>query len=172
MTAPGGNFVPPGPLAKLKWAGIDLDGTLANNVWTPENPTSEIGEPILENVAKARRLHEDGWKNVIHTSRGWADYPLIEAWLIHHDIPFRGIICGKGLFGVMIDDRNVDPNSPDWSDPTGAVTEAFRAGFDAGFDAAMEGRSDDNPGDVGLVPCLDCDCGCEDIGGQAMGPGD
>lgn len=142
MTAGMTDFVSPGPLAHLKWAGIDLDGTLAESLWTPENPTSEIGAPIWRNVEKARQLHADGWKNVIHTSRGWADYPVIEAWLIHYEIPFRGIICGKGLFGVMIDDRNVDPESPDWSDPHGATSEAFDRGVAEGYRIAMEAMAD------------------------------
>lgn len=126
-------FQTPPPVAKLKWAGIDLDGTLAEAVWRPDNPTSAIGPPIERNVVKAMRLHEDGWKIVIHTSRGWTDYAAIEAWLEHHGIPFRAIICGKGLFGVMIDDRNVDIESPDWSDPDGATNAAYSDGFDMGF---------------------------------------
>jgi hypothetical protein len=122
----------PPPVARLKWAGIDLDGTLAEPIWTAENPTSDIGDPIWHNVAKANRLHQDGWKIVIHTSRAWTDYAAIEGWLNHYGIPFRAIICGKGLFGVMIDDRNVDIDSPDWSDPRGATRAAFNEGFAAG----------------------------------------
>jgi hypothetical protein len=136
MTA--SEYVTPPPVSRLKWAGIDLDGTLAEPLWTAENPTSDIGAPIAANVAKAHKLHEDGWKIVIHTSRAWTDYAAIEAWLNHHEIPFRAIICGKGLFGVMIDDRNVDINSPDWSDPEGATREAWFNGYEAGFEAGLE----------------------------------
>lgn len=144
MTASDEVFTTPPPIERLKWAGIDLDGTLAAPVWTAENPTSDIGEPIWDNVNKALRLHEDGWKIVIHTARAWTDYAAIEAWLNHHGIPFRAIICGKGLFGVMIDDRNVDINSPDWSDPNGATAAAYNDGFDAGFEVGVQ-WSIDNP---------------------------
>lgn len=115
----------PGPRGNLKWAGIDLDGTLAQPVWTPENPTSEIGDPILDNVAKARALHDAGWKIVIHTSRPWTDYEAIEWWALQHlPFPIRAIHCGKGLFGIMIDDRNVDINAPDWSRHDGVSSVA------------------------------------------------
>jgi len=127
-------FQQPPPLGDLKWAGVDLDGTLAEPRWSPGNPTSEIGPPIPRNVNKAIALHDAGWKIVIHTSRGWTDYQAIEAWCEYHGVPIKGIICGKGLFGVMIDDRNVDIDSPDWSDPQGAVTEAYERGWTEGFE--------------------------------------
>lgn len=130
MTEP---FRQPGPLAELKWAGIDLDGTLARPVWSPDNPTAEIGPPIEQNIRKVKALAAKGWKIVIHTSRAWTDYQAIEAWLNHHKIPFRSIICGKALFGLMIDDRNVDVDCPDWSDPRSLEESAFDAGFSEGY---------------------------------------
>lgn len=114
----------PGPRGKLKWAGIDLDGTLAEPLWTPDNPTSAIGAPIPENVAKAKALYDSGWKVVIHTSRGWTDYEAIEWWATQHlPFPVRAIHCGKGLFGIMIDDRNVDIAAEDWSAAGNAVAD-------------------------------------------------
>lgn len=125
-------FEQPGPIAQLRWALIDLDGTLAESVWTPEDPTSRIGDPIPVNVAKALQLHADGWKLTIHTSRPWTDYEAIESWCHYHSIPIRRIICGKLLGGVMIDDRNVPIDSPDWSDPDGATVAAWYDGYAAG----------------------------------------
>ena len=57
------------PRAYLKWLAIDLDGTLAEGIWTPEDPSWQIGNPIHENVAKVFELRNSGWKIVIHTSR-------------------------------------------------------------------------------------------------------
>lgn len=90
---------------RLLWIGVDLDGTLADPIWTPENPTSAIGDPIQRNVVKIREAVRRGYKAVIHTSRPWSDYETIEAWLTHNDIPFKAIVCGKLLAALYIDDR-------------------------------------------------------------------
>lgn len=99
-------FEPPAQLDRLGWLAVDFDGTLCESTWSPENPHATPGPPIVENVEEARRCAGEGWKIVIHTSRGWADYNVIEAWLIHHDVPFRSIVCGKLLAHRYIDDRN------------------------------------------------------------------
>jgi hypothetical protein len=100
---------------KLMWVGVDLDGTLAEALWTPDNPTSEIGDPLWDNVNKVRKLVEDGYKIIIHTSRGWTDYQVIEQWLLHYNIPFKEIQCGKPLYAAYIDDRAIDALDPDWT---------------------------------------------------------
>lgn len=114
---------------ELLWGLLDLDGTLAEPTWSPENPTSEIGQPIEANVAKAVALHEAGYKLVIHTSRPWHDYEAIEMWCDHYNIPARRIVCGKLLGAVMVDDRNVPVGSPDWTNPAGERELAWAAGF-------------------------------------------
>jgi len=108
------DFIQPPPLERLLWLAIDLDGTLAEPLWTPDNPTSSIGEPIERNVAKLRAAHEAGYKIVIHTSRGWSDYRAIESWLLHWDIPFRNIVCGKVLAALYIDDRGRHESVESW----------------------------------------------------------
>lgn len=102
------------PRDKLLWVGVDLDGTLAEPVWTPQNPTSEIGNPIWENVAKLAALHVAGYKIIIHTSRAWTDYELVEDWLRTHHIPFREIQMGKPLFALYIDDRARHADAESW----------------------------------------------------------
>lgn len=114
MTAP---YKPPGPRGNLLRLGVDLDGTLAAPVWTPENPTSEIGAPLLHNVAKVRKAHEQGLKIWVHTARPDTDYENIEGWLIHHEIPFNEIRTGKPLFLAYVDDRAVPADAPDWTQP-------------------------------------------------------
>lgn len=104
----------PGPRSRLLWIGVDLDGTLAEHIWTPENPTSDIGDPILENVAKLEELVAHGYKIVIHTSRGWTDYEAIETWLRFHRIPYREIQCGKPLYALYIDDRGRHADTESW----------------------------------------------------------
>lgn len=93
------------PRKLLQWAAVDLDGTLAEGIWTPDNPTSQIGSPLWHNVDKVLELDAQGYKIVIHTSRGWTDYENIERWLNHFEIPHRRIVCGKLLAKIYIDDR-------------------------------------------------------------------
>jgi hypothetical protein len=107
-------FVLPPPLAVLKWYGVDLDGTLATGVWTPETPGREIGEPIWVNVAKLREVRDAGYKVHIHTSRPWTDYQAIEAWLNYHRIPWDAIQCGKPLFHRYVDDRGIHADAESW----------------------------------------------------------
>lgn len=107
-------FQPPPPRADLKWIGVDLDGTLALPVWTPDNPTSLIGDPIWTNVAKLKIALAKGFKAVVHTSRPWTDYEGIESWLHHWQIPYSQIQCGKPLFYRYIDDRGVNAGAEEW----------------------------------------------------------
>jgi hypothetical protein len=95
------------PRSDLLWLGVDLDGTLARPIWTPDNPTSEIGEPLPKNVARLRRAVDKGYKNILHTSRPWTDYENIEGWLHYYGIPFKEIQCGKPLYYRYIDDRAI-----------------------------------------------------------------
>jgi len=89
---------------ELKWLGIDFDNTLAHNTGYP---TFEPTVP-LDGAIEAMNELAKKWKITIYTSRHWADYQIIEDWLIRHNIPFRRIICGKPLFKYMIDDRNIE----------------------------------------------------------------
>ena len=102
------------PLADLKWIACDLDGTLAEPIWTPGNPTTRIGDPIRRNVVKLREAERRGWVPVIHTSRPYSDYESIEAWLEMHDIPVRRIFCGKLLAAAYIDDRALHADEAVW----------------------------------------------------------
>ncbi len=98
------------PRTNLIWAAVDFDGTLAEHVW----PDPGIGEPIQDNIDKLVELVQNGYKIIIHTSRGWEGYELIEAWLNHYSIPFDRIVCGKLLAKVYIDDRAIPADAESW----------------------------------------------------------
>lgn len=100
--------------ADLLWYAIDLDGTLAEGIWTPDNPTHKIGYPIWENVHKAREVEAAGYKIIIHTSRAWTDYENIEGWLNHYNVPYRRIVCGKLLAVRYVDDRAIHADDESW----------------------------------------------------------
>lgn len=105
----------PEPLReKLIWVGVDLDGTLAEPLWTPENPTSDIGDPIPESLEKVRELVDHGYKVIVHTSRPWTDYQAIEQWLLHYNVPFKEIQCGKPLYAAYVDDRAIHAEEMSW----------------------------------------------------------
>lgn len=104
----------PPPRAELLWIGIDLDGTLAEPVWTPGNPTSEIGDPIWRNVDKLIEVTTRGFRAVIHTSRPWTDHENVKTWLRHYNIPYEHIQMGKPLYRLYIDDRARHSEEESW----------------------------------------------------------
>jgi hypothetical protein len=95
---------------RLLWLGVDLDGTLAEEVW----PDTGIGEPIRVNVTKLKEAVRVGYKAVIHTSRSWESYELIESWLEANDVPFSRIVCGKVLCAAYIDNKAISSTSGSW----------------------------------------------------------
>jgi histidinol phosphatase-like enzyme len=99
---------------RLLWIAIDLDGTIAEPIWSAGNPTSAIGQPIRHNVVKLREAVRAGYKVVIHTARPWSDFEAIEAWLNLHNIPFRQIQCGKILAARYVDDRGCHESESSW----------------------------------------------------------
>ena len=99
---------------RLLWIAADVDGTLAESIWTPSNPTSAIGPPIKRNVVKLREAVRAGYKSVLHTSRPWSDYEALEAWAIRYDVPFSNIVCGKLLAAVYCDDRARHSEESSW----------------------------------------------------------
>lgn len=108
------DFVPPAPPVNLKYYGIDLDGTLAEAVWNPENPSNAIGDPIKENLVKLQEVIDKGFEVYIYTARPYSDTYNIVAWLEHWNIKYNGIICGKPLFKFIIDDRCRNASEESW----------------------------------------------------------
>jgi hydroxymethylpyrimidine pyrophosphatase-like HAD family hydrolase len=106
---------PPKQRSELLWAAIDFDGTIATSTWTPDNPLALPGAPIEGVRWKLWALIGQGYKVVIHTSRPWSDYELIESYLNHHGLPHNKVICGKLLAAVYVDDRAVHSSREDWS---------------------------------------------------------
>lgn len=105
---------PPKQREELIWCAVDFDGTIARSTWSVEDPTALPGGPLPGVQEKLSELREGGLKIVIHTSRSWADHELIEKYMIHHELPFDRIICGKLLAAVYIDDRARHSTEEDW----------------------------------------------------------
>lgn len=98
--------------SQIKWIGVDLDKTLANNSAYPEY---KLLEPITGAKEAMDKLTADGWKIIIYTARAWVDYEIIEDWLNQYQIPFRRIVCGKLFVKYMVDDRNIEFKG-DWNE--------------------------------------------------------
>jgi phosphoglycolate phosphatase-like HAD superfamily hydrolase len=98
--------------AQLRWLGIDLDKTVAQN---SSYPDFELLDPVDGAKDALTKLEADGWKIIIHTSRHWQDYELIESWLLKHQIPFRRIVCGKLFAKYYVDDRGI-AYTGDWNE--------------------------------------------------------
>lgn len=111
----------PGPRNsdRLQWYAIDFDGTLCE-AWKPGDKHDHIGAPIEANIGKLCEVVLAGYKVIIHTSRPWADYELIEWWLNENAVPFSRIVCGKLMAKYYIDDRNGPSiDAPTWVPMTG-----------------------------------------------------
>jgi len=102
------------PRDDLLWIGVDLDGTLAESVY----PEEGIGKPIKVNWVKLHEAVRKGYKIIIHSSRPWSDYEMVEAWLKLHRVPYREIQLGKPLYAAYIDDRNILPGASQWTPAT------------------------------------------------------
>lgn len=90
---------------ELIWIGVDFDKTLANNTGYPNY---ELTEPMEGAIDAMYEIVKRGFKIIIVTARGYADYHKIEEWCEKYNVPVRRIICGKPLVRWMIDDRNVE----------------------------------------------------------------
>lgn len=102
---------------ELKWIGIDFDKTLCESSGYPDYIP---GEPFPGAVEVCQELHEKGYKIVIYTARHWADYHNIETWCAKYGIPIKGIICGKPLLLLMVDDKNIEFRG-DWNEVRGKL---------------------------------------------------
>ena len=91
-----------------KTIAVDFDGVIAEyDGW---KGVGILGEPRKDVVAALRALHTEGWKIVIHTTRGEEE---ISAYLTEHRVPHHEInrnsdyktLGGKPVADVYWDDR-------------------------------------------------------------------
>jgi CMP-N,N'-diacetyllegionaminic acid synthase len=92
---------------------IDIDETICTS---PENRDYSLAAPIIENIAKANNLYEEGNTIIYWTARGtetgisWREVTegQFEKWGVrYHDLKF-----GKPAYDLFIDDKNM--NTEDW----------------------------------------------------------
>lgn len=77
---------------------IDFDGTLTDGSYSNPKPVHKI-------ITKVTNLFYQGHVVIIWTARQWVDAKYIAAWLIRWDIPYHGIMMGKGGSDYYVDDK-------------------------------------------------------------------
>ena len=101
---------------------VDIDGTLCA-IKAPRASYRDVSpEPRM--IAKLRGLRAEGWRIVLHSSRGMRSNggnlgmvirnvaPDLLDWLARHEVPFDELHLGKpwpGREGFYVDDRAVRP---------------------------------------------------------------
>ena len=101
---------------------IDLDGTLTQDDATRAYPDRM---PRLDVIARLREYKALGYTICVQTARNMRTYegnvgliavhtlPIIQAWLVKHDVPQDEILIGKpwcGPDGFYVDDRALRPD--------------------------------------------------------------
>jgi len=104
-------MLPPKP-DKLSHVGVDFDGTIFETSGYPDYEPTTIIPGAKEGLEKIVAM---GYKVVIFTARPWSDLYLIKYLVKEYDLPVDQIICGKPLFHLLVDDRNVKFTG-DWKD--------------------------------------------------------
>lgn len=89
---------------------IDFDNTLTDpeeDEWAPAH-RQEPNEEMIEAVYQA---YVSGREITVWTARQWNEAPKVAGWLIAHEVPFHGLMCGKGGSDLYVDDKAVEPEA-------------------------------------------------------------
>lgn len=83
---------------------IDFDGTLT------DGSSYENLVPNQEMIQKVRELYYSGHIIILWSARLWESAKDIAGWAIMNNIPFHGLMLGKGGTDFYVDDKNVNIN--------------------------------------------------------------
>jgi hypothetical protein len=97
----------------LRWVCVDWDNTIVNTTY--DGVHYNINSIIGGAREALKKITEAGFKIIIYTARPWSDYIVIENYCLKNKLSFSRIICGKPLFKVCIDDRNIEFKG-DWEE--------------------------------------------------------
>lgn len=92
---------------------IDIDETICHS---PDKPNYTTSTPIVENIAKANKLYDEGHLIVYWTARGsatgvdWSE--VTKTQLDKWGVKRHGLKFGKPSYDIFIDDKNINTN--DW----------------------------------------------------------
>jgi hydroxymethylpyrimidine pyrophosphatase-like HAD family hydrolase len=74
---------------------IDFDGTL----------TTKKGKPCSLTIGRIKELYYNGHIIIIWTARPWSESNFLVGWLMTNDVPFHGVMMGKGGSDHYLDDK-------------------------------------------------------------------
>ena len=83
---------------------IDFDGTLT------DGSSYENLVPNKAMIKKVRELYFAGHIIIIWSARQWSNANVVAGWCIYHNIPYHGLMLGKGGTDYYIDDKSVSIN--------------------------------------------------------------
>lgn len=81
---------------------IDFDGTLT------DGSSYENLVPNLAMTRKVKELYFQGNIIIIWSARFWDTAAIVAGWCIAHDVPFHGLMLGKGGTDYYIDDKAIN----------------------------------------------------------------
>ena len=96
-------------------AVFDLDDTISIH----KNRDYPNAKPIIPVIEKIRKMKRDGWEIIIYSARGQVsckgdinliekrNRPVVEKWLKEHDVPYDGLIFGKPIADLYVDDKGM-----------------------------------------------------------------
>ncbi|MDR7417462.1 MAG: hypothetical protein QN178_00970 [Armatimonadota bacterium] len=83
---------------------VDLDGVLCTEEKTFER---SLARPLPGAAEALRALRGQGHTVVIHTARAWSEHRMTVEWLAMHGFECDGLVMGKPVCDVVVDDRAV-----------------------------------------------------------------
>ncbi len=86
--------------------GVDIDGTLTVEKDGHEYESRTPNHPIIKKINK---LYEQGHMIILFSARWEADRKVTKDWLKKYGVKYHGLILGKPLFDLYIDDRAIRP---------------------------------------------------------------
>ncbi len=89
---------------------VDLDGVLCTEERTFERALARPIEGARESITA---LRNQGHTVVIYSARSWSEQRLTQDWLERHGFQYDGLILGKPVYDLWIDDRAV--RFTDWA---------------------------------------------------------
>lgn len=88
--------------------GVDFDNTLTDPTADEWRPAFEQ-EPNEGMIAAVTDAYQNGDQIIIWTARQWNEAPEMIGWLTAHEVPFHGVMMGKGGADQYVDDKATRP---------------------------------------------------------------